>query len=248
MTDLVGRAAHNNILQSEAVLQALGSGGVFTEDFWSNDHRFPVPYANGATIGGDERAARQLTAIERFTATRSPGVPTYIMDSRGTLDLTPLGYQVRIADEWFIQTTPPEAQADGRVEPVATAAGLAEFEAASAAGFGDTPPAEHGHTYHPALLADSRFQFFILRTDGALASGVMLFDDPDCTGVYTFFTLASYRGQGLGTALLRHALGHTRNTLLATNPSVMSRGIFSRLGFQPTGERRIWVRQPAGRD
>lgn len=242
LVDLVGRAAYNNILQSEAVLQALGSRGNFTDGFWSNDHRFPIPYANGATLGGLERAEHQLAEIERFTASRPADAPTYIMDSRAALNLAPLGYQVRIADEWFVRTTPVEPQPDPRVVRIATTADLAAFEAASVAGFGDTPPSDAGHTYHPALINDARFQFFAARVDGAIASGVMLFHDPDCTGVYTFFTLSEHRGHGLGTAVLQHALGYARNSFLATNPSDMSQGIFGRLGFQNVGQRRIWVK------
>ena len=241
MDDLVRLAAMNNVLQSEAVLAALGSTGSFTGDSWINDHTFDIPYANGATLGPAEHAARHLRAVEQFTARRPHGTPTYIMDSRASLDLEPLGYRVRIADEWFVRTSPVEPLSDPRVAAVTTAAALADFEAASVAGFGGTAPTHPGHTYSAALLDDHRFQFFYIRIDGELAAGVFLFQDRACVGVYTFFTLPAFRGQGLGTSVLRHALSHAPNLPLATNPSEMSRGIFERLGFEPVGERRIWT-------
>ena len=241
MDDLIGLAATNNVLQSEAVLAALGSRGSFSGSFWSNDHTFDIPYANGATLGPVGSATRQLGAIERFSATRPPGSATYIMDSRAALELEPLGYRVRIADEWFVRTTPIEPLMDPRVTAIMSASPLAEFEGASVIGFDGAPPASAGHTYAAALVEDARFQFFCARIDGELAAGVMLFHDPDCVGVYTLFTLPAYRGQGLGTAVLQHALSHAPDLPLATNPSEMSRGIFQRLGFLAVGERRIWA-------
>jgi GNAT superfamily N-acetyltransferase len=240
--DQVAIAAMNNVLQSEAVLAALGSRGTFTDDFWTNEHAFDVPYANGATLGAATAAASHYAAIERLTAARPSGAPTYIMDSWTALDLAPLGYQIRLADEWFIRALPVEQRLEPRVESIASAARLAEFEAASVAGFGAIPPATAGHTYHPSLLDDDRFHFFGARIDGDIVAGVMLFRESRCTGVYTFFTLPDFRGHGLGSAVLRHALNHAPDTLLATNPSPLSRRIFERLGFQPVGERRIWMR------
>ena len=60
MNELSGIAAMNNVMQSEAVLAALGSTGSFTDDFWSNDHSFAIPYANGATLGSPHSEPRGL--------------------------------------------------------------------------------------------------------------------------------------------------------------------------------------------
>ncbi len=244
MADLLSVAAMNNVLQSEAVLAALGSAGSFTDAFWSNGHSFDIPYANGATLGGEAKKVQHLQAIEELTASRTDLPATHIMDSRATLDLVPLGYEVRLADEWFVRDGGNETDAAPPpvlIEIVSSAAGMAEFEAASVAGFGGDPPEVPGHTYPASLLSDERFTMFCTRVDGEIASGVFLFRDPECTGVFTFFTLPSHRGQGLGSAVLRHALSHAPDLPLATNPSSMSRGIFERLGFRAIGERRIWV-------
>lgn len=243
-SELVAMAALNNALQSEAVLAAVGSSGAFGEVFWQNDHRFDIPYANGATLGSAADGARHLEAIKRLTAAREPDVPTYVMDSWATLDLEPLGYRVRFADEWFVSELPPQPSGPplASIEVIDNAARLVEWEAASVIAFGGGAPETRGHTYPPGLLADERFTFYGVDVDGALAAGVLLFRDPACTGVYTFFTLPEYRGRGLGTALLRHALNHAPDPPLATNPSEMSRGIFSKLGFRAVGERRVWAR------
>jgi len=241
----VAVAATNNVLQSEAVLAVLGSSGSFTDDFWSNDHSFDIPYANGATLGSAENRAGHQAAIERLSASRSPETRTHIMDSWAALDLTPLGFRVLVTDEWFVRKTPPEvspAAATDGIEIIQTPDGLAEFERASVLGFGGAPPYHPGHTYPAALLADDRFTFFGLRIDGELASGVFLFRDPACVGVFTFFTIRGYRGKGLGTILLQEALSHAPDTPIATNPSAMSRGIFEQLGFRSIGARRIWAR------
>ncbi len=245
MGELIGLAARNNIFQSEAVLAALGSTGSFTDHFWTNQHTFDVPYANGATLGAVADIQQHYTAIEHLTASRPLEVPTFIMDSWAALDLSELGYRVRLSDGWFVRAGPPLRGVDDtcfEVETITTSKGIAEFEAASAIGFGGAPPDTSGHTYPAALLSDERFTFSGLRVDGILASGVFLFEDPACVGVFTFFTLPAYRGRGLGSSVLRHALSHAPNLPLATNPSSMSRGIFERLNFQAAGERRIWVR------
>ncbi len=167
------------------------------------------------------------------------------MDSRAALDLAPLGYEVRFTDEWFVRTGPvetaPAVEAEG-VKIIRTAEELAEYEMGDVIGFGGISPGTPGHTYGAELLADERFTFYGMYQEGRLASGVFLFRDPRCLGVYAFFTLPEYRGRGLGTSLLQHVLSETPNVLLATNPSAMSRGIFTKLGFRAVGERRIWER------
>ena len=244
--ELIVAAALNNVLQSEAVLEALGPPGTFTGNFWTNRHCRDIPYANGATFGPESHPGEHLEAVERLTAARPPGAATYVMDSWAALDLTPLGYRIRFTDEWFIRSGPaglsgPQSAND--VRPITSVTELAEFERASVLGFDDPlPDAAPGHTYAPTLLDDARFQFFGLYVDEILASGLFLFSDPRCTGVFTFFTLPEYRGQGHATRLLQTALTHAPDLPIATNPSSMSRGIFSKLGFQPTGERQLWAR------
>ena len=244
--ELIAAAALNNVLQSEAVLEALGSPGTFTSSFWTNQHCWDIPYANGATLGPESHPGEHLAAVERLTANRPPGAATYVMDSWAALDLTPLGYRIHFTDEWFIRSGPasierPESL-DG-IRPITTAVELAEFERASVLGFDDPlPDAAPGHTYAPSLLDDARFQFFGLYVDEILASGLFLFRDPRCTGVFTFFTLPEHRGQGHATHLLQTALTHAPDLRIATNPSPMSHGIFSKLGFRPIGPRRLWFR------
>jgi GNAT superfamily N-acetyltransferase len=239
-------AALNNVLQSEAVLAAAGSAGTFTDTFWTNAHTFDIPYANGATLSSAAHGQRHFEAVEQLTTSRPGSAPTYVMDSWAALDLAPLGYSVRIADKWFLRDRALEQAASSTegVEIIDSASALAEWEAASVVGFGGVAPDVPGHTYPAILLGDERFTFFAMRIDGELCAGVMLFRDPHCTGVYTFFTLPEYRGRGLGTDLLSHALSRAPDLPLATNPSEMSRGIFSKLGFRAVGERRIWVHEP----
>ena len=239
-------AAANNVLQSEAVLAALGSPGTFSELFWVNDHTFDVPYANGATLYRPDAVDDHSRAIDQLLASRSETAPTFVMDSFATLDLAPLGFQVRIADEWFVCDASREMVSKPNDGPpvvrIDTPSGLAEFEAASAIAFGGTPPATPGSTYPASLLRDQRFRFYGVRVDGELVSGVFLFVEPACTGVYTFFTLPDHQGRGFGSQVLQSALATAQGRLLATNPSTMSRAIFERLGFIAIGERRIWAR------
>lgn len=246
MSDPVALAAMNNVLQSEAVLAAVGSTRTFTDTFWSNDHSYDIPYANGATLGSPEDRDAHLTAVSDLTASRPPGAPTFVMDSFAALDLAPKGFTIRIADEWFVREGSPARRhltSSHDIRQIESDNELALFEAASVAGFGGTPPDSPGHTYPAALLSDPRFRFFTLHTDGELAAGVFLFEDPACTGVFTFFTLPGHRNRGIGTALLDEVLGQAPEKLLATNPSSMSREIFASFGFRPAGGRRIWVRE-----
>lgn len=243
---MIGRAALNNVLQSEAVLAALGSPGIITEEFWVNQHCLSVPYANGGTLGVDADPQHHLDKIAQLTSARPPDATTYVMDSWAALDLTSLGYEIRFTDEWFIRHRRIDAAGTPGTEDVRLITSkdeLAEFERASVLGFDAQPvDAASGQTYVPALLDDDRFRFFGLYVNDALVSGVFLFEDPWSVGVFTFFTLPAFRGQGLGSNLLRVALRQAPDLPIATNPSPMSRGIFSKLGFQPVGERRLWVR------
>jgi GNAT superfamily N-acetyltransferase len=245
LNDLIAVAARNNILQSEAVLAALGAAGVMGDYFWSNPHGFDIPYAHGATLGQASDRDRQRAAIKDLTAARSS--TTVIMDSWAAHDLTSLGYRLLFADEWLVRaSTPvrsPERPEDLSIERIETATVLAAFEAASMIAFGDAPADKAGTLYAPTLLDDENFSFFAGRVDGEPAGGVLTFREAASLGIYTLFTLPDYRGRGIGTALVETALQVAPHLPAVTNPSSLSRRIFAGLGFESAGPRKLWIRE-----
>jgi GNAT superfamily N-acetyltransferase len=242
---LIAIAARNNVLQTEAVLAALGSTGVIGDHFWSNPHDFDIPYAHGATLGQASDRDRQRAAIKDLTAARSSA--TVIMDSWAAHDLTSLGYRLLFADEWLVRASAPvrspERPEDLSIERVETPTVLAAFEAASTIAFGDAPADKAGTLYAPTLLDDENFSFFAGRVDGELAAGVLTSQDDASLGIYTLFTLPDYRGRGIGTALVETALQVAPHLPAVTNPSPMSRRIFASLRFESAGPRALWIRQ-----
>jgi len=97
-------------------------------------------------------------------------------------------------------------------------------------GSGMTPPraAEAPHT-----------TAWVLRLGGLAVSGVFVHRHRDDLGVYSMATLPPFRGNGLGGALLGHALATASRTLRLTTASLAATPLavpmYERLGFRVVG-------------
>ena len=132
-----------------------------------------------------------------------------------------------------------------RVERVTDAAGLADFELASAIGFGSPPQA--AFTWHaPAVLADPRLQLWRGRLDNRTVSASMSFVEAGVVGIYGVSTVPDARRRGFAGALTRAALSADPSLPSVLQPSTSAEPLYRQLGYRRFTTFRTWVR-PAGR-
>ena len=132
------------------------------------------------------------------------------------------------------------------VERVVDADGLADFELASALGFGSPP--QPPFTWHaPSVLADPRLHIWRGRLHGRTVSTSMSFVEAGVVGVYGVSTLPDARRRGFAGALTRAALSADPSLPSVLQPSTMAEPLYRRLGYRRFTTFRTWVR-PAGSD
>lgn len=78
-----------------------------------------------------------------------------------------------------------------------------------------TPPDQQVEIYYqrvaPALLNSPQNVFLVYDWEGQPVSALELFpSDPQTVGIYSLATLQAFRGQGIGTALMRQALNYAK--------------------------------------
>ncbi len=132
------------------------------------------------------------------------------------------------------------------VQRVLDADGLADFEQASAIGFGSAP--QPPFTWHaPSVLADPRLHIWRGRFDGRTVSTSMSFVAAGVVGVYSVSTLPEYRHRGYAAALTRAAISADPSLPSVLQPSSMAEPLYRQLGYARFTSFRTWVR-PAGPD
>ena len=193
--------------------------------------------------------------------TRAPDAPPAefaevhgtVCDSWSSLDLAPLGFELRDRDgfeerarePWFFrapgalpaQDRPPEleviqADSPGRV---------AEFERVSVRGFGGEDASVPTGSLHPAsILADAQMTMLIGRVGGNAIAAAMGYRADAAIGIYGVTTIRSMRGRGYASALTRALIDPTRPAVLSPSPE--AENLYRRLGFMQVGQLRQWHR------
>jgi hypothetical protein len=132
---------------------------------------------------------------------------------------------------------------------VTSADELAEFEAASCAGFGSPDISVIGaHGFYAAALVDNpRMTYFTGRVNGRVVAGAMAHVSDGLVGVNTLFALAEFRGRGYGDAMAWAATLARPDLPAMTTASEMSDRIFRRMGYREIGQRTVWILRPGAR-
>jgi hypothetical protein len=244
---LVASTAANLAGWHDLMLRGLGHRTEYLDGAWlTPDH---VPAIFFAAIGVRPGASTEAVA-------NGPTRHAWIAacDPWSDLQLDACGFSVEGEHAWMVRApTPPQASAppttdgspDGlRVERVLDSAGLADFELASALGFGSPP--QPPFTWHaPAVLNDPRLVLWRGRLGDRTVSTSMSFVDAGVVGVYGVSTIPDARHRGYATVLTGAALGADPGVPSVLQPSSMAEPLYRSLGYERFTSFRTWVR-PAG--
>lgn len=104
---------------------------------------------------------------------------------------------------------------------------------------GDFERAFHAVLPEPAHM-------YLARADGVPACTVVTYEEAGECGIYLVATLPEARGQGLATALMKHALVEARErgcTTTSLQATARGRPLYERLGYTEIGAMHMWERR-----
>lgn len=191
-----------------------------------------------------------ITLSEHARESDVASAPNALYDSWNRLALDAFGFERARLEVWYIRPPDPLPSptdpAELTVERV-DARDLVEFEAASIRGFsGNGAPSAPG-TIHPPN-PDPRMTYWLGRVAGEAVSVAMSYATDRAVGIFGVTTLASARGRGYATAVMRRAVcveSELPAVLNTDNPAAMR--VYERLGFQRVGDCPLWIPGPVKR-
>lgn len=236
----VALAARNNALWCDAVCRAHGGDTMLTEHVWFNRVSSPPFYPNVDTLTPDGVPA-QLDAIRTLLATNLPH-GWGVKDSFCTLDLAPLGFNRLFEAEWLWRKPEPVLEnplPDVTWTILQTHAELVRWEKGWRGSDGDGGPV----IFPPALLADPQITFLAATRAGEIVAGAVATPTEGVVGVSNVFAPPGETATfwaGIVAAVQRTFPGL---------PLVGYEGgedleIVKNLGFETSGELRVWLYQP----
>ena len=245
--DLIADAAANLAGWHDSSLRALGLECERDAALWRASMPGPSVYFCAVTLGSGERTDDHLEGIEELAGTH-PSVPLTVCDSFNALDLAPLGFERLRTGTWMVRK-PADPQrrpfpADLVIERVITPGQLAEWEAASAMGFGSPAPTP-GSLHGAGILSDARMQVFAGKVDGKVVAGSMGYLTERVNGVYGVSTIPGHRRRGYAEWLTWRAILGRPHQPTILQPGEESEPLYHRMGFEPMGQYTAWHRGPA---
>ncbi len=81
---------------------------------------------------------------------------------------------------------------------------------------------------------------YVGRVNDEIVCGAMAYEGDYSVGMYTVFTLPSFRRRGYGEAIAWAVVCAFPALAVTTEPSESSTGIYQRMGFKEVGKYRIW--------
>lgn len=241
-------AAANLADWHELSMQALGKRTSRESGLWWSEESAPEHFFTGITLDSADFAPEQETLIAQRSRSR-PGETLTVCDCFGKLDLSACGYQVMREAAWMVRE--PAEPRRGPFPPdlsifrVVTDAQLAEWETASALGFG-MPEATDWEAAPGGLLGDPRLQVFLGKVAGKVAAGSMAYIGDRVVGVYAVSTAPGFRRRGIGEWLTWRAILGRPQLPAVLQPSDEGRALYRRMGFVEAWPFRVWRRPAAG--
>jgi GNAT superfamily N-acetyltransferase len=238
--DALAKAAANLAACHATSVEALGFRSTWWPGAWATDGAIPPLYLNAIVFGGLE-PDEQERRLGAFFATSPP----IILDGTNQLELGQLGL---VRDDpkrcfWRVpdKAGEPRQPTELDIVEVRDAELLAEFEAASAEGFGAQSVPRF--TWHaPGVLQDPRFRLWLGRTGAKAVGAAMAYVGDDVVGVYGVAVVPEARRHGYGAALTWRATQAEPRLPAALQPSDMAAGLYQRLGYVPVGHFTAWHR------
>ncbi|MEA2623907.1 MAG: hypothetical protein QOH61_2817 [Chloroflexota bacterium] len=237
-TALVASTAANLAGWHDLMVRALGHAARHVEGLWLTPERVPPIFFSAIAVrpGASGFALADGMHPETWIA---------VCDPWADLDLQGRGFTVEGDHPWMVRAAGPAPLPAGpsglTIERVLDAAGLADFELASAHGFGSPP--QPAFTWHaPSVLADPRLALWRGCLDGQTVSTSMSFVHAGVVGIYGVSTLLERRRRGFATALTRAAITADPSLPSVLQPSSMAEPLYRALGFERFTTFRTWVR------
>ncbi len=172
-----------------------------------------------------------------------------LWDCWATRDLSSLGFTRQWQSTWYLRPAAmPLAAADLppglTIETVATRDQLADFEAATVAGFAEPgepiAPVAAFSQHAAATLDDPGMVYLNARLDGKVVASVIAHATDDMVGLYGLSTLPAYRRRGYATALVRAVAALRPHLPTCVQPDPETIPIYTGIGFVPGGQIAAW--------
>jgi hypothetical protein len=237
-SSLVAATAANMAAWHDLMLRGLGHVTRYVDGLWLTPDRVPPIYF--AAIAVRHQASGDLIAAETVNDSWIA-----VCDPWADISLDAAGFSIEGDHPWMVRPPGPRIDLAGprslAIERVVDADALADYELASALGFGSTP--QPAFTWHPpSVLADPRLCLWRGTLDGRTVSTSMSFVEAGVVGVYGVSTVPEARRRGYATALTVAAMTAEPGLPSVLQPSAMAEGLYRELGYQRFTTFRTWVR------
>jgi GNAT superfamily N-acetyltransferase len=226
----------------ELTLAALGVPLRCSNGLWWATHR-PAPFLMTAgTLSARTCSADVVAAVADLAAVWQ------VRDCWAALDLAPAGFTAQIDDPWMVR---PAAEVSGPAVPglvIRRARRPDEvllFERTAVSGTGDDPPPGFRNgDIHPAASTptDGDLHLFTGFLDGEPVATSLAAVHPEVVMIGAVRTRPDVRGRGIGSALVRAAVGVAPDRPAALGGRVRAVPMYERLGFRICGQALLWQR------
>lgn len=246
---LVAATAANLAGWHDLMLGALGHRTAHTEGLWLTPDRVPLIFFSAIAMrpGASNETCARGTSREAWIAVCDPWADLSLFDGGFTVE----GDHPWMVREAGAEPLPGDVSSGGwapaakpsalAVERVVDADGLADFELASAQGFGSPP--QPPFTWHaPAVLADARLHAWRGRVEGRTVATAMSFVEAGVVGIYGVSTVPAARRRGYARLMTRAALSADPGLPSVLQPSAMAEPLYRQLGYRRFTSFRTWVR------
>jgi hypothetical protein len=241
MRDYLRSAAHNNALWCDAVSSAQGAPGEFRQALWLNRFGTPPGYPNVVTLAPMEAAVEQIEAVNSLV--RSPlGAGWAVKDSFRSLDLRSLGFTVLFDAEWILrQPAVGDAQGNPTGLPWGTVRSEADLLLWERAWAGEAATAATSQIFAATLMSHTDVCFLFAPAAGVPLCGGILNKGAGVIGLSNVFHTGvdpeiAWRG------LVREAAKRFPGLPVVGYESGEGLAVAQRVGFQPMGPLRIWLK------
>lgn len=238
------RAAHNNARLCDAVCRSHGAPGEFHPTLWLDRHETPPYYPNVVTLSETASVGELLEAIRLLDAGEL-GDGWGVKDSFSALDLGSCGFRLLFHGQWL-------HRAAGLSEPGSPIAGvswhrietprdLRTWESAWTEASGSPTPARPQPIFRSGLLQDPDVTIFGARRGRTIVAGFVANRSGADLGLSNFFAPAAvhedFRASGVSAAME----AFPGSTLVGYEVGAEV-SVAGRLGFEPIGALRVWVK------
>jgi hypothetical protein len=235
---LVASTAANLAGWHDVMLVGLGHAARYADGLWLTSDHVPQIFFSAIAVRHDASvgALSEGTARDTWIA---------VCDPWRDMHLDPTGFSVEADHAWMVRAPSPAPEAcsppELEVERVIDPESLAEFELASALGFGSPP--QPAFTWHaPSVLKDPRLTLWRGRRGDRTVSTSMSFAHAGVVGIYGVSTVPDERRRGYARALTVAALTADPSLPSVLQPSATAEPLYRALGYERFTTFRTWLR------